>query len=74
VKTPITAIDQLPLACTVGDLCRVLDISSNTAYELIRTGQVRALKVGRQLRIPRTVIAQMLEAAGEAPGEERQVG
>jgi excisionase family DNA binding protein len=68
---PVGDIRELPLACSVPDLCRALGISRNTAYELIRTGQVRALKVGRQIRIPRSVIAKLLE---EAAGEDRRAG
>lgn len=38
----------------------ILDIGRNTAYELVRSGQIRSIKVGRQLRIPRNAVIEFL--------------
>ena len=38
----------------------VLDIGRNTAYELVRSGQIRSIRIGRQLRIPRDAVVEFL--------------
>ena len=53
-------LNNLPLALRVEDLMPVLDIGRNTAYELVRSGQIRSIKIGRQLRIPRDAVVEFL--------------
>lgn len=48
--------DELPLLLTVEDLMPILGIGRNTAYELVRTGQVFSIRIGRQLRIPKQAL------------------
>lgn len=43
---------------------RILGIGRNTVYELIRTGQLRSINVGRKILIPLTAIDEFL--AGKA--------
>lgn len=57
-----TNFDDLPLVLTVENVSEVLDISTNTAYELLRSGKLRCVKVGRQYRIPKTAILEYLAA------------
>ena len=45
---------EIPQVLTVKDLQRLLRVSLNTTYSLIRSGEIRAKTVGRQLRIPRS--------------------
>lgn len=45
---------SIPDVLTVKDLQRLLRVSINTAYGLVRSGEIRAKTVGRQLRIPRS--------------------
>ena len=54
------SFDDLPLALRVEDLMPVLDIGRNTAYELVRSGQIRSIRIGRQLRIPRDAVLEFL--------------
>ena len=54
------SLDDLPLALRVEDLMPVLAIGRNTAYELVRSGQIRSLRIGRQLRIPRDAVVEFL--------------
>lgn len=44
---------DVPVMLTVNDLQRHLQISKNIAYDLIRSGQLRAKRVGGQLRVSR---------------------
>ena len=54
------SFDELPLALRVEDLMHVLGIGRNTAYELVRSGQIRSVKIGRQLRIPKQALIDYL--------------
>ena len=60
MKTEYSSIDELPLVLRVEDLMPILDIGRNTAYALVRSGQIRSVKVGRQLRIPRNAIIEFM--------------
>ena len=62
MKSKYTSIEELPISLRVEDLMPILDIGRNTAYELVRTGQIRSIKVGRQLRIPRNAVIEFLNA------------
>lgn len=50
---PYKSLNDLPLTLTVEDAGKVLWVGRNTAHDLVRTGQLRSVKVGRQLRIPK---------------------
>ena len=60
METKFRSLDELPLVLRVEDLMPVLDIGRNTAYELIRCGQIRSIKVGRQIRVPKEAVAEFL--------------
>ena len=60
METKFRSLDDLPLVLRVEDLMPVLDIGRNTAYELIRCGQIRSIKVGRQIRVPKEAVAEFL--------------
>jgi excisionase family DNA binding protein len=48
---------------TVEEAAVVLGISRTTAYECVRRGELRAVRLGRRLVVPRLVVDQLL--AGE---------
>lgn len=52
--------DELPLTLRVEDLMPILGIGRNTAYELVRSGKIRNIRIGRQLRIPKDAIQDYL--------------
>ena len=54
------SLDDLPLTLRVEDLMPILDVGRNTAYELVRSGQIRSIRIGRQLRIPRDAVLEFL--------------
>lgn len=56
------SFDELPLTLRVEDLMPILNIGRNTAYELVRSGQIKSIRIGRQIRIPRTEVLRFLEA------------
>lgn len=55
-----TSFDDLPLTLQVEELIPVLGIGRNTAYELVRSGQIRSIRIGRQLRVPKDAVLDFL--------------
>lgn len=55
-----TSYDELPLTLRVEDLMPILGIGRNTAYELVRSGQIRSIRIGRQLRVPKEALQTFL--------------
>ena len=53
-------LHDLPVALRVEELMPILGIGRNTAYELIRSGQIRSIRIGRQIRIPRDALLEFL--------------
>jgi len=53
--------DDIPLIMTVEDLMPILLIGRNTAYDLVRSGEIKSIRVGRQIRIPRDALIAFLE-------------
>ena len=56
----ITSFENLPLVLRVKDLANVLSISQNTAYALVRSGQIRSFRTGRTYRIPKDAVIEYL--------------
>ena len=54
------SLEDLPLALRVEDLMPILGIGRNTAYELVRSRQIRSIKIGRQIRVPRDAVVEFL--------------
>ena len=54
------SFEELPLTLRVEDLMPILGIGRNTAYELVRSGKIRSIRIGRQLRIPKDAIQDSL--------------
>lgn len=61
-SAPIS-VEELPLVLRVEDISIVLGIGRNTAYDLVRSGQIRSIRIGRQLRIPRNELQRFLDIA-----------
>ena len=54
------SFEELPLTLRVEDLMPIIGIGRNTAYELVRSGKIRSIRIGRQLRIPKDAIQDYL--------------
>ena len=55
-----TSFDDLPLTLWVEELMPILNIGRNTAYELLRCGKIRSIRIGKQLRIPKQALIDYL--------------
>ncbi len=54
------SFDDLPLTLRVEDLMPILGIGRNTAYELVRSGQIKSIRIGKQIRIPKNEVYRFL--------------
>ena len=50
---PVMDFEHIPDVLTILDLQKVLKIGRNTAYRLINTKEIRSIRIGRSIRIPR---------------------
>lgn len=55
-----------PLTVTVDQAAKLLGIGRSTAYELIHTGDIPSLRLGRRLVVPVAQIAECLSVDREA--------
>ena len=53
--------DQLPLILSVDELAKILGIGRNTAYDLIRCGRIRSVRIGHKIRIPKDSLLEFLQ-------------
>ena len=53
-------LHDLPMTLRVEDLMPLLGIGRNSAYQLLRSGQIRSVRIGRQIRIPRDALLDFL--------------
>jgi len=61
-QSSFRGVDELPIVLSVIQLAQVLGVSRSTAYALIASGEVRAVRVhGRRLVIPKTAVQDFLE-------------
>lgn len=56
-----THYDQLPLILSVDELTKILGIGRNTAYDLIRCGKIRSIRIGHKIRIPKDSLLEFLQ-------------
>ncbi|HIS51603.1 MAG TPA: helix-turn-helix domain-containing protein [Candidatus Onthomonas avicola] len=52
---------NLPLVLSVSKLADVLQIGRNSAYYLVRSGQIRCIRIGRSIRIPQAALLEYLD-------------
>jgi len=58
-----TPLAELPQMLTIDEAAAWLRLGRNGAYELIRRGEIKSVRLGRLIRVPR----EALEALGKAP-------
>lgn len=55
--------NSLPIVLTIREVAKILGIGKNTAYGLVKNGTLNAVRVGRQIRIPRAELYRYLGMA-----------
>lgn len=48
--------NDLPLVMTVPEMAEILHIGRNAAYELVKCGAIRSIRIGRTIRIPQAAL------------------
>jgi excisionase family DNA binding protein len=66
-KNEPSLLDGLPAMLTVKETARFLRTNVKTVYAEIQARRLRAIRVGRVIRVPRTVLTFMLEQARVSP-------
>lgn len=59
----ITNWDDVPLLISVSELAQILRVSRNTAYELVRSGQIPSARASTQIRISKDSLKKYLDVA-----------
>jgi len=57
----MSELDNYHDVMTVEDLMEYLYIGKNSAYKLLQSGKIKALRIGRIYRIPRQAVVEYLE-------------
>ena len=54
-------LDTYDELLTIDELCEVLQIGRNTAYQLLNSGFVPAFRIGRRWKIPKNSVQEVLQ-------------
>jgi len=54
-------LDSAPDVLTVTEAAKLLRIGRNQAYEAVRTGTLRAIYLGRSIRVPKAAVRDLIE-------------
>jgi excisionase family DNA binding protein len=67
------SLDALPMLLTVKDLEAELQLGRTRTYELVRSGELPVVRIGRVVRVPRDALRRWIQerAARAAPSPER---
>ena len=57
-----TSIQDLPLALTVKEASNVLRVGTAATYNLIRSGQLKSLRIGNSIRVTRRALEDYLRS------------
>lgn len=52
--------NTLPLVMTVPKMAEILQIGRNAAYDLVKSGAIRSIRIGRNIRIPQAALLEYL--------------
>ena len=53
--------DTYPDVVTVKELCHMLQIGKNTAYDLLNSGGIPSIRIGRKRLIPKTYVIEYVD-------------
>ncbi len=62
-SSPSTNYGVIPSLLTVEELAEQLRIGRSSAYALVKNRQIRSIRIGRSIRIPRNAVAEFIEEA-----------
>ncbi len=56
------SMEEVPLVLSVRDLIDILQVSRNTAYNIVRSNKIHSIRVEGQIRIPKGALEAYLAA------------
>lgn len=65
-----TSFDDLPLVLTIDEIAPLLNVGRGTAYELVRSGQIKHILVGKHYRVLKHELRQFLGLPDTPPPRE----
>jgi excisionase family DNA binding protein len=67
-----STLATLPEVLTVSEAAAILRVGRNQLYQAVGRGELRAIRIGRSIRIPKHALLDLLAAAGPptASGDE----
>jgi excisionase family DNA binding protein len=65
------AIDDAPDVLNVGEAAALLQISRNSAYELVRSRLLHSVRIGRRIVVPKTALLFFLKERDEGRSDLR---
>lgn len=61
-------VSQLPELLKVKEVAAILRVGRNQLYEAVARGDIRAIRIGRTIRIPKTALLDLLTVPPARPG------
>lgn len=61
MKAEYNSIDELPYVISVPQLAKLLGIGRNAAYEIVNRGEIRSVKIGKTIRIPKSAVIEFVD-------------
>lgn len=58
---PLATSDDVPMLLTVKDVEAALQLGRTRTYELVRSGELPVIRIGRAVRIPRDALRRWVE-------------
>jgi len=52
---------DLPLTLRIPEIAAILGIGRNTAYSLVKSGELKCIKIGRQIRVSKGELLRFLK-------------
>jgi excisionase family DNA binding protein len=62
------SLARLPEMLTVKEVAAILRVGRNQLYQAVARGEVRAVRIGRTIRIPKTALLDLLTTPPAKPG------
>ena len=57
----ITALQNCPLIMSPTEVAQILRIGRNSIYALLRAGQLKSIRIGKLIKIPRSALEEYLQ-------------
>jgi excisionase family DNA binding protein len=70
-QDPAATLERLPEVLTVREAAAILRIGRNQLYEAVARGELRVLRIGRSIRIPKQALLDLLAGGSPGDGERR---